>query len=160
MRMEKHQHQKRDNAWKGLKRSILYLKISVIVHVTEDFRKVLETVKNLLPMPYCDNVSFRKENLWGHHKNLIILVKTTIKKKNVAYAVIENMYKKLDINDKDELSKDFMKRLDNKKTFFLRLDKQKAYLGKIKLSNIDPILIKIKLNFFPNNFKEIINPNK
>ena len=66
----------------------------------------------------------------------------------------------IDINDKDELSKDFMKRLDNKKTFFLRLDKQKAYLGKIKLSNIDPILIKIKLNFFPNNFKEIINPNK
>lgn len=158
--MEKHQPQKKGNTWKGLKRSISYVEISFIVHVTENLQKVLKTVRNLLPIPYSNNVSFKKENLLGHHKNLIILVKTTIRKKNIVYALIENLYKKLNINDKDELSKDFNQRLDDKKTFFLRLDKQKAYLGKIKLSNIDPILIKIKLNFFPNNFKEIINPNK
>jgi len=158
--MEKHQPPKKGNTWKGLKRSISYVEISFIVHVTEDLQKVLKAVRNLLPGSYSNNVSFKKENLWGHHKNLIILGKTTIRKKNIVYAFIENLYKKLNINDKDELSKDFNQRLDDKKKFFLRLDKQRAYLGKIKLSNIDPILIKIKLNFFPNNFKEIINPNK
>ncbi len=154
--MKKHQPQKKGNTGKGLKRSISYVEISFIVHVTEDLQKVLKAVRNLLPVPYSNNVSFKKKNLWGHHKNLIILVKTTIRKKNVVYALIENLYKKLNINDKDELSKDFNQRLDNKKKFFLRLDKQRAYLGKIELNNIDPILIKIKLNFFPNNFKEII----
>ena len=158
--MEKLQSQKKSNTWKELKNSISYVEISFIVHVTEDIQKALKAVRNLLPDLYRDNVSFKKEKLWGHHKNLIILVKTTIKKKNFGHAFIENLYNKLNISDKDELSKGFKKRLDNKKTFFLRLDKQKAYLGKIKLSSIDPILIKIKLNFFPNNFKEIINPNK
>jgi RNA binding exosome subunit len=158
--MEKDRLQKKGNTWDGLKRSISYVEISLIVHVTENLQKVLTAVRNLFPNPYNDNVSFKKENLWGHHKNLIIFVKTTIKKKNRIYALIENVYTKLDIKDKDELSKAFIQRLDNKKMFFLRLDKQKAYLGKIKLSTIDPILIKIKLNFYPNNFKEIINPNK
>jgi hypothetical protein len=160
MRMKKLQSQKKSNTWKELKNSTSYVEISFIVHVTEDIQKALKAVRNLLPDLYRDNVSFKKEKLWGHHKNLIILVKTTIKKKNFGHAFIENLYNKLNISDKDELSKGFKKRLDNKKMFFLRLDKQKAYLGKIKLSSIDPIRIKIKLNFFPNNFKEIINPNK
>jgi RNA binding exosome subunit len=142
--MEKDRLQKKGNTWDGLKRSISYVEISLIVHVTEDLQKALVAVRNLFPNPYDDNISFKKENLWGHHKNLIIFVKTTIRKKNRIYALI----------------KAFIQRLDNKKMFFLRLDKQKAYLGKIKLSTIDPILIKIKLNFYPNNFKEIINPNK
>ena len=158
--MEKHQSQNKSNTWKELKNSISYVEISLIVHVTEDFQKVLQAIRNLLPTPYSDNVSFEKEELLGHHKNLIILVRTTIKTKKVVYTFIENLYNKLNIIDKDELSKNFHNRLDNKKTFFLRVDKQKAYQGKIKLSNIDPILIKIKLNFFPTNFKEIINPNK
>jgi hypothetical protein len=158
--MENHRLYKKRNTWSGLKRSILYVEISFIVHVTEDLQKVLKAVRNLLPSPYCNNVSFKKEKLWGHYKNLIILVKTTIRKKKMVYALIENLDKKLEISDKDELSNGFNQRLDDKKTFFLRLDKQKAFLGKIKLSNIDPILIKIKLNFSPNNFKEIINPNK
>ncbi len=158
--MEKHQSQKKSNTWKELKNSISYVEISFIVHVTEDIQKALKAVRNILPELYSDNVSFKKEDLWGHHKNLIILVKTTIKKKNVSHAFIENLYNKLNTSDKDKLSKDFKKRLDNKKMFFLRLDKQKAYLGKITLGSIDPIIIKIKLNFFPNNFKEIINPIK
>lgn len=155
--MEKHHLHKKRKRGDGVKHTITHVDVSVLVHVTENVQKVLKAVRKLFPSTYSDAVSFKTENLFGHHKNLIILIKTTIREKTIVEALIKNVYNNLDGDDKDKLFQEFNQRLNAKKTFFVRLDKQKAYLGKIKLGNIDPILIKIKLNFIPTNFTEIVN---
>jgi RNA binding exosome subunit len=155
--MEKRRLRKKPNTWPRLKKAILYVEISFFVHATENLQKTLKAVRYLLPLQERNEVSFTTENLWGHNKNPILLGKTIIKKTQIIGAFIESLYRKLDRLDKDELVREFHRRLDENKTFFLRLDKQKAYEKRIKLGNIDPILIKIKLNFFPNTFTEILN---
>jgi RNA binding exosome subunit len=43
------------------------------------------------------------------------------------------------------LASDVKRRIDDKGTLYLRLDKQEAFLGQMKLGNIDPIKITIKV---------------
>ena len=154
--MEKRRLQKKPIPWDGLKRAILSVEISFMVHETENSQKVLTAVRNIMPRRYVNDILFKTERLWGHYKNLVILGKTTLNVKKIAYVFVKTLYKNLKKNDRDEIAKTFKRRLDAKNIFFLRLDKQKAYFGKIQLGNMDPILIKIKLNFSPNNFTEII----
>ena len=155
--MEKRRLQKKYTTWTGLMKAILYVEISVFVHVTEDIQKTLTAVRHLLPPQYRNAVSFTTDSLVGHYKNPILLLKTTIKTKTILSALIKTLFQKLENADKETLSREFHRRLDRHKTFFLRLNKQKAYVEKIELGDRDPILIKIKLNFFPNNLTEILN---
>ena len=156
--MEKRSSHRKGNAGRGLKRSVSYVEISFFVHVTEDPKKALKAAGNILPEQYISDITFTRENLWGHHKNPIILFRTMIRKKDIVNAFMENLSNKLEVTEEEELSLDIKRRMDDKKRLYLRLDKQMAFLGEIELGYIDPIHIKIKLNFYPKSFKEIVNP--
>jgi RNA binding exosome subunit len=62
------------------------------------------------------------------------------------------------MNEKHEVNLDFENLLDENGNFYVRLDKQEALKGKIKLATRDPIRIKMKARMFrptPNGVREI-----
>lgn len=121
---------------------IAYIDIRVFAHATENPDKVLTAVRNTLPAESTDTVIFRKSSLTGHHGNPITLFETRIKEKDVAQSVFGKVSSGLSILDKELLMNEVDQHLE-KGNLFLRLNKQSAYLNKLKLDMIDPIHFRI-----------------
>ena len=121
------------------------MEVSSFIHATEDPDKVIAACRNVLPADYADEITFESRNLLGHYRNPITLLRARIKKKQVLKAFIENLTGSLSEVEKEYLASDVKRRIDDKGALYLRLDKQEAFQGQMKLGNIDPIRITIRL---------------
>jgi RNA binding exosome subunit len=130
-----------------------YIDVRVFAHATEDPNKVLTAVQNILPPELISNATFKRANLTGHHGNPILLLETRIKDKQFCQALFERLSAKLSALDKELLAREIESHIENG-NLYIRLDKQSAYLNKVKLSNTDPIHIKI--HFKKHDVKEIV----
>jgi RNA binding exosome subunit len=116
--------------------------VRVFAHATEDEEKVLTAVRSVLPTELVDAVVFRKTQLTGHHGNPITLFETRVKDKKAAQTVLERLASGLSVLDKEELSREVEQHLE-KGNLYVRLDKQSAYLGKLRLSSVDPVHLRV-----------------
>jgi hypothetical protein len=119
-----------------------YIDIRVFAHATEDLDKVLTATRNVLPPEKIDSIIFRKVNLTGHHGNPIVLFQTRIKEKDAVRAVFEKLSSGLSALDKEQLNSEIVQHLE-KGNLYIRIDKQSAYLNRIKLSTEDPVHFRI-----------------
>lgn len=119
-----------------------YLEIRALAHATEDSEKVLTALRNILPLGTTETIVFAKSGLSGYHRNPITLFETRIKDRKLAQAAFEKLAAGLGVLDKDLLGNELMQHLE-RGNLYLRLDKQCAYLGKIKLGQTDPIHFRI-----------------
>jgi len=122
----------------------LSIEISTIVHATESVEKVIKAIENVFPKNFEEKRSYKKQRLTGHYGNPIIMVKTKIRKKASVEAFIKNLFEKISENDRKKLLSEFEKHTDNEGNFYIRIDKQEAFLGRFVLKQSDPIRIKIK----------------
>lgn len=121
---------------------IAYVKIRVFIHATEDSNKVIQAVKNLFPKQLAEEIKFKKTNLTGHHGNPIILLETRLKEKELIKTLMNKLASGLNLLDKKFLAMNFEQHA-KKGSFYLRLDKQSAFKGEVKLSSADPIHLRV-----------------
>ena len=121
---------------------IAYVEIRVFSHATEDVEKVQAAVRNILPEALAAELSFSKSDLTGHHGNPITLLELKLEDRKLLPSLLEKIGTALGALDKEALAEEFKMRLE-KRSLFLRFDKQSAYMGTIKLGSNDPIRIKI-----------------
>lgn len=121
---------------------IAYIDMRVFAHATEELEKVLTAVRNTLPAESADTVVFKKTTLTGHHGNPITLVETRIKNRKVAQAFLEKLASGLSVVDKEALNSEITQHLESG-NLYIRLDKQSAYLGELKLSPTDPVHLRM-----------------
>jgi RNA binding exosome subunit len=133
---------------------IAYIDMRVFAHATEDLEKVLTAVHNTLPAESADTVVFRKATLTGHHGNPITLVEARIKNRKVAQAFLEKLVLSLSMVDKEALGSEIGQHLENG-NLYIRLDKQSAYLGQLKLSSTDPV--HLRMHFRKPRAEEVID---
>lgn len=127
--------------------------ISCFAHATEDEGKVLDAVKHVLPLAFVESVSFAKTKAQGHHGNLITVFETRIKDKETARAVVDNIAANLTPLDKETLLNEVEKHVE-KGNFFVRLDKQAAFQGALRLAVVDPIRVRLRLR--KNRFEDVV----
>ena len=132
---------------------IAYIDIRVFAHATEDTEKVLSAVHNVFPTELGDKVVFKKTSLTGHYRNPLILFETRVKEKDAVKAVFEKLASGLGSLDKELLNNEIKQRLD-KGNFYIRIDKQSAYLNELKLCSTDPI--RFRIHFKKSNPEEIM----
>lgn len=133
---------------------IAYIDMRVFAHATEDLEKVLTAVHNTLPAESADTVVFKKTTLTGYHGNPITLVETRIKNRKVAQAFLEKLVSGLSMVDKEALGSEIGQHLENG-NLYIRLDKQSAYLGQLKLSSTDPV--HLRMHFRKPRAEEVID---
>jgi RNA binding exosome subunit len=114
--------------------------IRVFAYATEDEEKVKQAVKIIAPYEHI----FESQRLSGHFEDPIILLISKTKKKQDAIVLLANVINKLSSLDKQILLDELSNHLDPHGNLYIRLDKQKAYNGKLTLHENDPIRIKIK----------------
>ncbi len=132
---------------------IAYVDVRFFAHATEDLEKVVGAVQNILPSDNIEEIAFNRSNLEGHYGNPITLFEAKIKDKEIIRALVENLASHLSALDKEELSRE-INRYVEKGSLYLRLDKQAALQGKIKLVSSDPIRIRIR--FRKSKIEDII----
>ncbi|MGQ9641686.1 MAG: RNA-binding domain-containing protein [Candidatus Bathycorpusculaceae bacterium] len=136
------------------KAPIAYIDIRVFAHATEDADKVLKALYNVLPEAAVDTVIFKKRSLTGHHGNPIILFEARLKGE-LAQEFFEKLSTGLGVLDKEQLSSEIRRHIENG-NLYIRLDKQSAYLGEVKLYQTDPIHLRIHFKKFnPEEVTEI-----
>lgn len=121
--------------------SVTGLEIEVIAHATEDPDKVLEAARAVLPPEARDHVRFKVKQFKGHHGNPIRLFKARIRNRPLADAVFRHVMAGLPEEDKVELLWGLKRRLSGG-SLYLRLDKQRAFLGQLRLCTADPIRLR------------------
>ena len=121
---------------------IAFVEIKLFAHATEDPNKVTEAVKQILPMSHTE-VEFRATNLKGHYGNPITLLETKIKERKVIKDFIDSLFSRISVIDKENLSREIGLHVE-KASLYLRLDKQAALCGEIKLCTGDPIRVRIR----------------
>jgi RNA binding exosome subunit len=139
------------------KTPIAYIDIRVFAHATEEPVKVQTAVLNLFPIELVENLFFQRTNLTGHHGNPIILFTAKLTDKKMLPEALKKIGKDLGVLDKEELNQDIKLHLE-KGNLYLRFDKQSAFMGLLKFSQIDPIHMKI--HFKNKTTQEIIEFSK
>jgi RNA binding exosome subunit len=127
---------------KPSKSPIGYVNIRVFAHATEDQERVITAVRNTLPEELRENAVFKKTGLEGHHGNPITLIETELVDRQTLMAVLEKIGSRLTSLDKETLSREMPLHLE-KGNLYLRVDKQQAFLDKLRFSSNDPIHFKI-----------------
>jgi RNA binding exosome subunit len=131
---------------------IAYVDIRFCAHATEDQDKVMKAVYNIFSADQSVELTFNTSSVEGHYGNPITFFETRIKDKETVRALVENLSANLSSLDKNELGRE-LHRCVEKGSLYLRLDKQAALQGKIKLVTSDPIRIRIR--FKKNKLEDV-----
>ena len=121
------------------------------VYGTENKDKVLKSIKTLFP-----NSSPQCEATEGYYKNPVLILSNKFDKKREINDFVEKLS-----NMNDSARKRVLNRLEDKMddygNLYLRFDKQRAYLGDLKVvEHGDSIHVKIKIAAYPAKIKVAI----
>ncbi len=125
------------------KSSIAYIDVSFFVHATEDLEKVTRAVQNAVSTDFAEKITFKKSKLKGDRGNPIIFFKTRIEMEEIAEPLLEYISSRLSALDKEKLLRELSLHLE-KGSLYMRLDKQAAFKGDLRLYAGDPIHLRIR----------------
>ncbi len=118
---------------------VIRVEFSVHSHATEDEHKVIQALMSILPESARD-IDVKREKLEGHYSNPIIRFTMTLEGSR-AVEFLRRLGEKLDSYDKELLGATLERRYDRKTgRLYLRLGKQEAYLGEIRLVDGDDVV--------------------
>jgi RNA-binding protein len=119
------------------------VKISAIVHATEDVDRVFQALRLLFPD---GNIPSKAEaqRFNGHYGNEIRMINVSIRGAP-ARSFLEHLWKSLPSFDRTSILDSLDTHLDPSRGLHFRLDKQEVSVGRLRMKDQDPI--KIRLSF-------------
>jgi RNA binding exosome subunit len=125
--------------------AILNMHFRAFCHATEDEAKVVQALKFASG---ADEIT--REVTEGYHGNPIIILEVFIKEKRRS----RDFFSKMEEEDIKEVIATLGKRMDEDCNLYLRLDKQEAYLGKLKMTvSDDAIAVRAKVESYPKKLE-------
>jgi RNA binding exosome subunit len=116
----------------------------ILCHATEDPEKVKLALSTAIES---EDISVSKTE--GHHGNPIQVLEAHIDDE----AAIRRFFERMDSDDLAEIVRTLESRMDDKCAVFIRLDKQSALTGTIKLGrNEDVISMRLRVRAYPSKF--------
>jgi len=111
---------------------------------TEVSERVSTAICSIFPEDIRNNVSVSEERVEGQSGDSILIISGLLDNSNECEISFDALLKEMEKKDLRELKRTLDLRLSSNCVFFLRIDKQGAFLGKIRLSdNADVIRTKI-----------------
>lgn len=103
--------------------------------VTEISERVSTAILGVFPENVRQNVSVSEEKTRGQSGDAISIVSGLLENRDDCETTFDFILKQLEKSDLRAIKRSLDLRLDSHCVFFLRIDKQGAYLGKIRLAN-------------------------
>ena len=124
----------------------LDIKINLILHATEDEKKVLEGLENIFQIEQKD---FQVEQVPGHFNNPILLISSKLKKRD-AKKFLKHFCENLNKDDFDDVYENVEEYVTSA-GLNLRLNKQEMVSGVLQISRGDAIKINISTPVYVKN---------
>jgi RNA binding exosome subunit len=124
---------------------VVSVEVSIFSYATEDERKVERALFNLVPEEVIRQ-SLRVERLSGHYRDPLLLIRGRIKDGEAAGEILRRLVMALPPVERERLVLEVEDRVDEANNLYLRLDKQKAYLGRVLMGEADAIRFKFKFS--------------
>jgi len=124
--------------------------IDVIIHATEDYNKILTSLKNVLKL---DTNRIERRDLSGHYGNPLIYCRIKLRSDETKQ-LLHNIREKIEKEDYYYLM-NFIEEYYYNNTFYLRLDKQMLCRNIVKLVVNDPLKITVR-NINLDSLKKIL----
>ncbi len=102
---------------------------------TEVSEKVSTAIRSIFPEDVRENVSISEETAEGQSGDSISIVTGLLDKRNDCEISFDYMLKQMDKKDRRAIKRTLDLRLNNHCVIFLRIDKQGAFLEKIRLAD-------------------------
>ena len=116
------------------------LEVRVYAHSTEDPERVVRAVLNVFPEDVGE-VRFRRRTVSGQYGDSITILRAEVRGSKARKA-LRRLIQSLDKDDLNRLLSEVPLRVDEAGNLYVRLDKQEAYLGRLRLAESDPIRLK------------------
>ncbi len=132
-----------------MSRVALNAELSAFCHATEDLEKVKAALMNVIPEEMRSELegAFSISMLEGHYGNPIFVLKVKMDKPEQAETLLKRLLASLPPSDLMMLERTLKLRLDSSGHLYLRLDKQRAYLGEIRVYDGDDVIrVRVKLS--------------
>jgi hypothetical protein len=133
---------------------IHYVTLRAIAHATENVSRVRAALDFFLSGAGVRENGKPIEEIQaeGHHGNPITILSVQLKRKAECLGFAHFVRERLSEEDLARLREEMPERLDDDQVFYLRFDKQAAYLQQVKLTNSsDSIIAKVKIETYPKN---------
>jgi RNA-binding protein len=133
---------------------IHYVTLRAIAHATEDVSRVRAALDFFLFGTGVreDSKLIEEIQAEGHHGNPITILSVQLKKKADCLGFAHFVRERFSEKDVERLREEMPERLDDDQVFYLRFDKQAAYLQQVKLTDSsDTVIAKVKIETYPKN---------
>lgn len=107
---------------------------------TEVPERVKESILHLFPEETRELLLFTETQTLGHSRTPIIIQEGLLKDRKNCRKSVEYLVSKLTEGELNHLQNTLDRRIDEECTFFLRIDKQAAYLGRIELAQVTDVI--------------------
>ncbi|MET1124094.1 MAG: RNA-binding domain-containing protein [Archaeoglobaceae archaeon] len=135
-----------------MKGRIEWIRVSAVVHSTEDREKVGEAMATLFPFEF--EIAVTKAR--GHFGNPLEYLEVELTKSREIEEFWRHLMQLLG-EQRKELVATMEDRIDSQNVLHIRIDKQRAYLGEVRLAEKgDAIAIKAKLVAYPARREKIV----
>lgn len=118
--------------------------IQVLCHATENRDKVLKAVGNVLG-DAADKTSISSETVKGYYGDPVIIMRIYLLDEEACEKVLLRIISSLSKFEREELWSERTKKGKHGGKLYIRLDKQEAFLGRIRQSDKDPIRIVVEV---------------
>lgn len=116
------------------------IELTTYCHATEDEKKVLSSLLNLVPEDIRSKIRITKQTVKGYYGNIITIIKAVISGKE-AVKTLEYIGSKMSNVEKSIVRASLRIRYDERTNrVFFRFDKQELYRGRIVISDSDDIV--------------------
>jgi len=117
---------------------------------TEILDRVLEAILNLYPEDLRELVVFESTKVEGQSGDDILIVVSKLENEPGSEATLDYLFKRLEVRDRRSLGNSLNRRIDQNCIFFVRIDKQAAFMDNIELAKgPDVISIQIHIRKYP-----------
>ncbi len=117
---------------------------------TEVSDRVVTASLNLYPENFRQHVGIRRTKTEGHSGNEIVVIESVLKNKTGCESTLDYIFGKLDERDRERLLNSLSRRIDEHCLFFIRIDKQAAFLDNIVLTKgPDVISVQVHIRQYP-----------
>ena len=139
-----------------------HIRVSTFAHATEDPEKVLEAMGIFFPEDVpSEDIEFEILETEGYFGNPIKVINAELKRSKSVKKMLEHLKELLNEEDKEYLLENLEEKVDETGTFFIRFNKQKAYLGEVAVGEgEDVIQVKIKIKAFPMKKETVVKTIK
>ncbi|MEM2548509.1 MAG: RNA-binding domain-containing protein [Nitrososphaerota archaeon] len=131
--------------------------LQVLCHATEDEEKVMKAVENVVRFDRMSKMKIVTQVLKGYYGDPLAMIRFEVLDPDTSLEIVKDIFSRLSEYERHDLIENCIEGGRHGGKLYIRLDKQAAYNGVLRLSDKDPIRIEVAVRGEVNKLVNMLN---